>query len=124
MRAEHSRPGCDGKRQRALAALEAKIRVVEVRFDPITGAPDHLMATGRILSAEKAQPEDVSAPVRDLVHEPADFFGHDATALNDCRATHDDVTAPNGMRTVVWPQQVDGIPLDNTKLTQAECSPP
>ncbi len=104
------------KRARALAALRAKVPGVEVRFDPVTGAPDHIMATGRFLSQGKSQPDDAYAAVRDFVNEHADLFGHDATLLDDSRVTREDVTAHNGMRTVVWQQQVDGVPVYNTIL--------
>jgi uncharacterized repeat protein (TIGR03803 family) len=106
----------DDRQQRALAALRAKIPGVDVQFDPITGAPNHIMATGRFLSEAKAPAGDGYAPVREFVDEHADLFGHDATALNDSRVMRDDVTPHNGMRTVVWQQQVDGIPLYNTIL--------
>jgi uncharacterized repeat protein (TIGR03803 family) len=106
----------DDKRQRALAALRGKIPGVDVQFDPITGAPNHIMATGRFLSGGKPQPGDAYASVREFVNEYADLFGHDATAINDSRVTRDDVTAHNGMRTVVWQQQVDGVPLYNSIL--------
>ena len=108
--------GDDDKRQRALAALREKIRGVDVQFDPITGAPNHIMATGRFLAGAKGRAGDTFASVRDFVNEYADLFGHDATAINDSRVTRDDVTAHNGMRTVVWQQQVDGIPVYKTIL--------
>ncbi len=105
-----------GKRERVLAALRTKVPGVDVQFDPVTGAPNHIMAAGRFLAAAKGQAGDGYAPVRDFVNEHADLFGHDATAISDSRVTRDDVTAHNGMRTVVWQQQVDGIPVYNTIL--------
>jgi hypothetical protein len=108
-------PG-EAQRQRALAALRTQIRGVEVQFDPITGAPNYIMAPGRFLRPAPVQPGDVYAPVREFVQEHSDLFGHDATAINDSRMTREDVTAHNGMRTVVWQQQVDGIPVYNTVL--------
>ncbi|MCS6244267.1 MAG: M36 family metallopeptidase [Opitutus sp.] len=106
----------EAQRQRALAALRTKIRGVEVQFDPVTGAPNYIMAPGRFLQPAPAQPGDVYASVRGFVNEHADLFGHDATTINDSRMTREDVTAHNGMRTVVWQQQVDGIPVYNTVL--------
>ena len=104
------------KRERALAELRKKIPGVDVQFDPVTGAPDHIMAAGRFLAGAKSQPGDEYAPVREFVNEHADLFGHDATAINDSRVTREDVTAHNGMRTVVWQQQIDGVPLYHTIL--------
>ena len=64
----------DGKRQRALAALRAKIRGVEVQFDPITGAPDHIMAAGRFLTGKNGRAGDALASVREFVDEFADLL--------------------------------------------------
>ncbi len=100
----------------ALAALEGRLPKVEVQFDRITGSPNLIEATGRFLTEAAAQGGDVYAPVRQFVNENAALFGHDATALNQSRVTREDVTAHNGMRTVVWQQQVDGVPLYKTVL--------
>jgi hypothetical protein len=89
---------------------------VDVQFDPVTGAPDHILAVGRFLIDAVGQTGDVYAQVRRFVDENTELFGHDSTALNDSRVTREDVTAHNGMRTVVWQQQVDGVPLYNTIL--------
>ena len=106
----------DADRAQAAAALRAKIPGVDVQFDRITGSPSHIIVTGKLLTDAARQAGDVYAPVRQFVNENAELFGHDATALNDSRVTRDDVTAHNGMRTVVWQQQVDGVPLYNTIL--------
>jgi hypothetical protein len=73
----------DDRRQRTLAALREKVRGVEEQFDPITGAPNHIMATGRFLPGGKARPGDADASVREFVNQYAELVGHDATALND-----------------------------------------
>lgn len=44
------------------------------------------------------------------------LFGHTGAALRDARLTREDVTAHNGMSTLVWGQQLDGIPLFKTIL--------
>ena len=44
------------------------------------------------------------------------LFGHDATALKKARVTREDVTAHNGMSTLVWNQEVNGIPVFKTVL--------
>ncbi|MDZ4405532.1 M36 family metallopeptidase [Prosthecobacter sp.] len=106
------------ERAEALAALRREVPGVQVDFDPITGAPSHIMAAGRFLA--KAQPDvkDPHAPVRVFVTKHAALFGHGAAALQsgNARVTREDVTAHSGMRTVVWQQEVAGVPVFQTIL--------
>ncbi len=60
--------------------------------------------------------QDPHAPVKEFINAYADLFGYDASALRHTRITREDVTAHNGMRTTVWQQEVDGIPLYQTIL--------
>ena len=107
-------------RQAALTALRKRIPGVDVQFDPITGSANHVMATGRFLTTpldvQNPVNGDFYAPVRQFIDENAAVFGHGADALQGTRVTREDVTAHSGMRTVVWQQQVDGVPLYNTVL--------
>ncbi len=100
--------------QAALADLQASLPNVEVQFDAVTGSPNLIMATGRYLTAAAGRAGDGYDAVRQFVNEHAALFGHDTTPLNESRLTREDVTAHNGMRTVVWQQQVDGVPLYHT----------
>ena len=104
----------DPAQRTALAALAGRLPRADVQFDALTGAPMLIAATDQFLTDAAAPADDAYAPVRRFVDENAALFGHDATALKDSRVTREDVTAHNGMRTVVWQQQVDGIPLYNT----------
>ena len=70
---EDRKPGA--ARSQALEALKRKIPGVAVQVDPITGAPDHIMAAGRFLAPAKVQPGDAYGAVRDFVNEYADLFG-------------------------------------------------
>ena len=108
------------ERLAALADLRARVPGVDVRFDPITGSANHVMAAGKFLTpaAAVADPAngDFYGPVRRFVDENAALFGHGADVLQGARMTREDVTAHNGMRSVVWQQQVDAVPLYNTIL--------
>ena len=52
--------------------------------------------------------------VKDYVSRFPALFGHDGAALDHSRVTREDVTAHNGLTTLVWQQQPAGIPVDNT----------
>jgi hypothetical protein len=103
-------------RHKALAALQKKVPGVEVQFDPILGSPNHLMARGRFLAEAPAHAADAHAPVKQFLDEHAALFGHNATVLKTSRLTRDDVAPGSGMRTVVWQQELDGIPIYQTML--------
>lgn len=115
-RQQQSADATDAKHQAVIAALQRQIPGVTVQFDPITGAPSHVMAPGRFLAPAKADSLDAHAPVLDFVDRNSGLFGHDASALaaGSSRITREDVSAHNGMRTVVWQQELDGIPLFQT----------
>ncbi|CAN5891254.1 hypothetical protein BH11VER1_BH11VER1_00780 [soil metagenome] len=102
--------------QAALKALQDRFPRVEVQFDALTSAPSHIMATGQTLTNAMGKDADAYASVRQFVNDHKELFGHNGAALAESRVTRDDITAHNGMRTVVWQQQVDGVPLYNTVL--------
>lgn len=106
------------KRGKALAALRLEVPGVQVDFDPLTGAPSHIMAAGRFLAQATPGVQDAYAPVHDFVTRHATLFGHGAAAMQpgQARVTREDVTAHNGMRTVVWQQEVAGVPVFQTIL--------
>lgn len=46
-----------------------------------------------------------------FLNENPDLFGHDASALTNAVLKCDSVTKHNGLRTTVWEQRLDGIPI-------------
>ena len=104
----------------ALEALRRRVPGVDVQFDPITGSPHHVMATGRFLTAAESASDPVNGdfyePVRRFIGENETLFGHGPDALQGARITREDVAAHNGMRSAVWQQQLDAIPIYNTIL--------
>lgn len=115
-RPQQSASAMEASHHAAISALERQIPGVTIQFDPITGAPSHIAAPGRFLAPGKPGVLDIHEPVRDFVDRNSELFGHDASALaaGSARITREDVTAHNGMRTVVWQQELDGIPLFQT----------
>src|SRR6185436_13468658 len=93
------------EREAVLAKLRGRVPGVDVQFDPITGAANHMMAAGRFLTGAAAVADpangDFYGPVRQFIGENAALFGHGAEVLQKARITREDVTAHNGMRTVV-----------------------
>lgn len=100
-------------RGEAFAQLRRNVPTAEVMFDEISGAPSHLQATGRFLTAKNSGKKAADI-VRDYVAEYPDLFGHPAEFLNQAKVSREDVTAHNGMSTLVWEQQHLGIRLYNT----------
>jgi uncharacterized repeat protein (TIGR01451 family) len=95
-----------------------------VDYDPLTGAPKFIRAQSGFLTGPHGQGGAVSAatalalpandpylPVKAFLNEHADLFGHGAEALSSAKILHEDVGAHNGLRTVAWQQQLDGIPV-------------
>src|SRR5206468_10364898 len=54
---------------------------------------------------------DPNHRIKQFLDENAALFGHSAEALSAARVSREFTTAHNGMRTVVWEQQQDGIPV-------------
>ncbi len=111
-------------RETAAKDLASKIPGLQVEFDEITGGPKHLLASGRFLSDAVADLDEAAGlePFAEIVGRYVDaneaLFGHDSTELRSGRArvSRYDVAAHNGMRTVVWQQELDGIPFFQVQL--------
>ena len=97
---------------------------VRVDFDPVTGAPRRVAAVGTALSGGNSTGKAVSAatagaiPAGDphratkaFLKEHSGLFGHGPEALDQARVTRDYTTPHNGLKTVAWEQQADGIPV-------------
>jgi len=108
-------------RESAVTELQEKIPGVQIDFDAITGAPSNIVAVGKFLTGPNQKAGGNSDPldaIRRFVDDNAALFGHPSAVLNqgNSRVSRDDVTAYSGLKTVVWQQELDGIPLFNTIL--------
>ncbi len=102
----------DTTREAALGSLRTVLPGVRVDFDLITGGPTEIMAVGKFLGA----PGDMA--VERFVDANRDLFAHSSAVLKpgNSRITREDTSAHNGMKTLVWQQELDGIPFFQTIL--------
>jgi hypothetical protein len=110
--------------QQGLLQLQQQIPGVQVTRDSILGLPKWVAArrgflTGPISPAAvgpsafavgSAQP-DAPQIIKGFLDGHADLLGYSAQILASARVSRDYVTAHNGLRTVIWEQMVDGIPV-------------
>ena len=109
-------------RAEALVELKRQKPMLQAQFDEISGAPSYLQETGKFLTG-KNPGQTAKEAVAGFVDANRALFGHGSEALAAARVTREDVTAHNGMTTLVWQQQHGGIPVYNTvfkaNVTQA-----
>jgi hypothetical protein len=67
-------------------------------------------------TAQMFDPDDPDRPVKAFLQEYQALFGFGPEALDDANVQRDYVSAGNGARTVVWQQQVAGVPVFNALL--------
>jgi hypothetical protein len=67
-------------------------------------------------TAQMFDPADPDRPVKAFLQEYQTLFGFGPEALDDAIVQRDYVSAGNGARTVVWQQQVAGVPVFNALL--------
>jgi Fungalysin metallopeptidase (M36)/Bacterial Ig domain/Fungalysin/Thermolysin Propeptide Motif len=103
--------------------LEAEARLrrqaphVRVERHPLLGTPQWIIANDSFLTAPEApavgaaRASDPHHVVKQFVNDYSNLFGHDAAALDAAKVKRDYTAAHTGMRTVVWEQQEEGIPL-------------
>lgn len=106
---------------KARAAGEAELNI---RRHPITGSAAHVRARQGFLSGPEGQGKSIGAQALNAVPKGAEhratkafllqhraLLGHGPEALDAAVVQRDFVTRHNGLRTVTWQQQVDGIPV-------------
>jgi hypothetical protein len=108
----------------AVAELRAQVPSLKVDFEPVTSSPKSISAVQGFLSGQGGQGKGISAgrlagfaaddPYRvtkAFLKDHSRLFGFGPEALDQARISREFVTAHNGLRTVVWEQQVDSIPV-------------
>ncbi len=130
-KAQRGEATLDAVRGAAYTNLQSRIAGVSIALDDATGSPKFIFNRDGFLSPPdslkelepktveelqkaKAQPEaprDPHGAIKRFVEEYKVLFGHDTRVLAQARNTRDYVTEHNGMRTVVWEQELDGIPV-------------
>jgi hypothetical protein len=114
----------------AAAAEEARATLIErvpglfVDWDPVTGAPKHVQSPRGFLTGPDGDGGAVKSPatravaardplraVKTFLTEHRGLFGHGPEALDRAPKKRDHSDAHNGLRSVIWQQEVDGIPV-------------
>jgi hypothetical protein len=111
--------------QRAAAAeLRLHLPRTRVDFDEITGAPVMVSALDGLLTGAAGRRstltpaafagiavDDPNRVTKAFLNQHSKLFGFGPEALNQAGIKREYVGAHNGLRTVVWEQQVEGIPV-------------
>jgi uncharacterized repeat protein (TIGR01451 family) len=116
-------PG-DLEQRAAATRLKTLLPQAQLDLDAVSGTPRWVMSPYGTLTGPRGQGKSVSrksaAPWADsdpdratkaFLNEHRKLFRHGPEVLEGARRTRDFVTAHNGLRTVVWEQQLDGIPV-------------
>lgn len=117
------------ERTAAVETLKTRVPTLQIYFDEHTRTPKWITAgtgflTGPGASGLAISPQtaalygtnDAYRATKAFLNEHQSLFGFGPEILSTARVTQDSVTAHNGLRTVVWEQDLDGIPLFETLL--------
>jgi uncharacterized repeat protein (TIGR01451 family) len=112
------------ERAAAKNSLQAQLPGLQVYFDEHMGTPKWITAGSGFLSGPGASgltispqtaalyaTNDTHRATKAFLQEHQSLFGFGPEILATARVIEDAVTAHNGMRTVVWEQDLDGIPI-------------
>ncbi len=110
------------ERSQAAAKLRERVPQAQIDFDEITGSPKRIAATrgfltglngvGGAVSEENARSfraDDPHRATKAFLHEHKLLFGHGPEILEFARVQREHTPQHNGLRTVIWEQQLDGI---------------
>ena len=116
-------------REQAAARIKAAVPGVKIERDALLGTPKIISSTRGFLSGPdgagggvaKAAVDAVPAndphrAVKAFLNDHAALVGHDAAALATARVARDFTTAHNGLRTVIWAQELEGISVFESVL--------
>jgi hypothetical protein len=108
----------------AINGLRERVANAEVHRHSITGSPMFVGSHGRFLTGPNGEGGSVRAatartitasdehrPVKTFIAENRTLFGHGPDALDRAEKKRDYQDKHNGLRTTVWQQSVDGIPV-------------
>ncbi len=112
-----------------LKELQARVPEAQVDFDPLLNSPKWIRSPGAFLTGPKGQgrgispetarafdPRDPDRPLKALLHEYRKLFEHGDEIFQYTRKTRDWVRPPANFRTVVWEQELDGVPVYDSVL--------
>lgn len=119
-----NRPAVADGKQQALAKLRNRVPGLQADIDPLLKSPNFISSTHGFLTGPNGEGGAVSAnaaralpdndphrSIKAFLNDNAGVFGHGAEVLTGAKINRDFVTAHNGLKTTIWQQQVDGIPV-------------
>jgi hypothetical protein len=121
-------PAAASAKGREADELGRRVRGAKVQLDPLTGTPRVVGSTETFLTGPRGEGRgvrgaaarfdrnDPQRPVKAFLHEHAALFGHGAEVLQRARLKREAVAPHTGMRTFVWQQELDGLPVFDALL--------
>jgi hypothetical protein len=115
--------GAIADQTKALTELRAQVPQIKVDFDPLIGSPKFVSVAGGLLSGPDGAGKAISPQAggydkgephratKAFLKEHSKLFGHGPEVLANARIKREFNTPSSGMKTVVWEQQVDGLPV-------------
>ncbi len=113
----------------AVSGLQQRVSGLVVEAHGILGSPRLISSNERLLTGPGGVGGGVSAAslsafpagdphrvIKAFLNENAALFGHNASVLDSARIKRDEVTAHNGLRTVIWEQTFQDIPVFQAQL--------
>ena len=113
----------------AVARFKEQWPQIQLDYDPVLLSPKSVMprlgyltgpggagVTVSDASAQMFDPADPDRPVKAFLQEYQTLFGFGPEAITNATVQRDYVSAGNGARTVVWQQNVAGVPIFNALL--------
>ena len=104
--------------------LQAQVPGLRVELEELRSAPKHIASTRGFLTGARGEGKTISSArllripatdphrtIKAFLDEHAGLFGHDAAVLKAARLKKDVTSRRNGVRSVLWEQQVDDIPV-------------
>lgn len=118
-----------GSQAAAVQRMRTMTPTVRVDWDGLLQTPKWIQAGEALLTGPQGEGGAVTAktarslpaadpdrPIRAFLEEHKELFGHGAEVLGSAEKTRDYVTEHNGVRTVVWEQHLEGIPVRGAVL--------
>ena len=106
----------------AASLLRELVPTLKVEFEPVSGSPKSVAATEGFLTGPEGKGATISTAslarfaandpyrvTKAFLTEQRALFGHGPELLDQARISRDYVGLNNGLHTVVWEQQVDGL---------------
>jgi hypothetical protein len=97
-------------REAVVNRLKSRVPNAQIAFDELLQRPGFISRRQGFLT-DPDDADDSHRVVKTFLNEHSDLFNHGAATLDSTAIKRDYVTAHNGLRTIVWEQQLDGIPI-------------